>query len=81
MPADGVGVYHLTLAGALLDAALSMFEGNTMCDIESKEESGGSLVEALSAIGRDLGLTNGDIDFINGLRDKTPAEPLTFDES
>lgn len=35
--------------------------------------------EALAAIGRKIGLTNEDIAVLEGVRDKTPAKPLSFD--
>ncbi|MFM1885430.1 MAG: hypothetical protein RL026_587 [Pseudomonadota bacterium] len=35
--------------------------------------------DALSAIGRDLGLSDEEFDLIEGLRDKSPAEPVSFD--
>ena len=33
----------------------------------------------LAAVGRRVGLSNGDIGVINQDRDKTPAEPIKFD--
>lgn len=35
--------------------------------------------EALAAIGRKIGLTNEDFAVFERVRDKTPAEPLSFD--
>ncbi len=35
--------------------------------------------EALSAIGRKIGLTNDDFAVFESVRDKTPAKPLGFD--
>lgn len=35
--------------------------------------------EALAAIGRKIGLTNEDFAVFELVRDKTPAEPLSFD--
>ncbi len=35
--------------------------------------------EALAAIGRKIGLTNEDLVVFENVRDKTPAEPLSFD--
>ena len=35
--------------------------------------------EELAALGRKLGLTNEDVEVLNQVRDKTPAEPLTFE--
>lgn len=35
--------------------------------------------EALAAIGRKIGLTNEDLVVFERVRDKTPAEPLSFD--
>jgi len=35
--------------------------------------------DALSAIGRKIGLTNGDVDALERSRNKTPAKPLRFD--
>lgn len=35
--------------------------------------------EALAAIGRKIGLTNEDFAVFEGVRDKTPAKPLSFD--
>lgn len=35
--------------------------------------------EALAAIGRKIGLTNEDLVVFESVRDKTPAEPLSFD--
>ena len=36
--------------------------------------------DALAAIGRDLGLTREDFEFMERLRDRTPAQPMSFDE-
>jgi plasmid stability protein len=35
--------------------------------------------DALAAIGRNIGLTNEDLDIFDSARDKTPARPLSFD--
>ena len=35
--------------------------------------------DALAALGRTLGLTNKDFEVFERVRDKTPAEPLTFE--
>ena len=35
--------------------------------------------EALAALGRTFGLTDEDVEIINSVRDKTPAEPLKFE--
>lgn len=35
--------------------------------------------DALSAIGRKIGLSNADVDALERSRDKTPAKPLRFD--
>ena len=35
--------------------------------------------DALSALGRETEVTDEDLEFFNGLRDKTPAEPVTFE--
>jgi len=35
--------------------------------------------DALSAIGRKIGLTNADVDALERSRNKTPAKPLRFD--
>jgi plasmid stability protein len=37
------------------------------------------LGEALSALGRKVGLTNEDLEVFQQARDKTPAEPLRFE--
>lgn len=34
--------------------------------------------DALSTLGRDLGLTDDDLEVLEALRDRTPAEPPTF---
>ncbi len=34
--------------------------------------------DALAALGREIGLTNEDIEHLEQLRDKTPAKPLRF---
>ncbi|RGE21155.1 plasmid stabilization protein [Leucobacter sp. wl10] len=36
------------------------------------------LGDALSSLGRDLALTGGEVDALEASRDRTPAEPLTF---
>jgi len=36
------------------------------------------LGEALAELGRKIGLTNDDFDVFNQVRDKTPAEPMSF---
>ena len=35
--------------------------------------------DALAAIGRQVGLSNEEVDALEGMRDKTPAKPLSFD--
>ena len=35
--------------------------------------------DALAALGRSIGLTNEDVEILNQVRDKTPAEPLKFE--
>ena len=35
--------------------------------------------EALAALGRKVGLTNEDFEVFNQVRDKTPAQPLSFE--
>ena len=44
-----------------------------------KPESRVRLGEALSALGRKVGLTNEDFEVFQQARDKTPAEPLGFE--
>lgn len=36
--------------------------------------------EALASLGREIGLTDEEVEQINQLRDKTPAEPMRFDD-
>ena len=35
--------------------------------------------EALASLGREIGLTDEEVEQINQLRDKTPAEPMRFE--
>ncbi len=44
-----------------------------------KPETRVRLGEALAALGRQVGLTNQDVDAIQQMNDKTPAEPLRFE--
>ena len=44
-----------------------------------KPESRVRLGEALSALGRKVGLTNEDFEFFHQARDKRPAEPMRFE--
>ena len=37
------------------------------------------LGDALGALSRNIGLTNDDVEVLEKLRDKTPAEPLRFE--
>lgn len=37
------------------------------------------LGEALAGLGREIGLTNEDVEVLERVRDKTPAEPARFD--
>ncbi|KPC50299.1 FitA-like ribbon-helix-helix domain-containing protein [Amantichitinum ursilacus] len=37
------------------------------------------LGDALAALGRKIGLTNEDVEILNQVQDKTPAEPLSFE--
>jgi len=46
--------------------------------IAVKPETRVRLGEALTALGRKVGLTNEDFDVLQQVRDKTPAEPLRF---
>lgn len=36
--------------------------------------------EALARLGREIGLTDEEVEQINQLRDRTPAEPMRFDD-
>ena len=44
-----------------------------------KPETRVRLGDALAALGRKIGLTNEDFDVFNQVRDKTPAQPLSFE--
>lgn len=44
-----------------------------------KPESRLRLGDALAALGSKIGLTNQDFEVFNQVRDKTPAEPLSFE--
>lgn len=44
-----------------------------------KPESRVRLGDALSALSRDMGLTNEDFEGLDRMRDKTPAVPLRFE--
>lgn len=44
-----------------------------------KPEARVLLGDALEALGRKIGLTNEDFDVFNQVRDKTPAQPLSFE--
>ena len=44
-----------------------------------KPEARIRLGDALAALGREVGLTNEDFDVFNQVRDKTPAQPLSFE--
>ncbi len=44
-----------------------------------KPETRVRLGEALTALGRKIGLTNEDVEVLRQVRDKTPAEPLRFE--
>jgi len=47
--------------------------------IAVKPESRIRLGDALSALGRKIGLTDKDFETFNQVRDKTPATPLSFE--
>jgi antitoxin FitA len=44
-----------------------------------KPETRVRLGDALAELGRKIGLTNEDFDVFNQVRDKTPAQPLSFE--
>lgn len=44
-----------------------------------KPEARVRLGDALAALGRKIGLTNEDFDAFNQVRDKTPAQPRSFE--
>ncbi len=44
-----------------------------------KPETRVRLGDALAALGREIGLTNEDFKAFDGVRDKTPAEPVRFE--
>ena len=44
-----------------------------------KPETRVRLGDALAALGRKIGLTNEDFKAFDGVRDKTPAEPVRFE--
>jgi antitoxin FitA len=44
-----------------------------------KPETRVRLGDALAALGRKIGLTNEDVEALNQVSDKTPAEPLRFE--
>ena len=45
----------------------------------AKPEGRVKLGSLLAAIGRDAGLTDEDVDDLASIRDKTPAEPMSFE--
>ena len=47
--------------------------------IAVKPETRVCMGDALAALGRTIGLTNGDSEVFDRVRDKTPAEPLGFE--
>jgi plasmid stability protein len=47
--------------------------------IAVKPEARVRLGDALAALGRKIGLTNEDFDVFNQMRDKKPAQPLSFE--
>jgi plasmid stability protein len=47
--------------------------------IAVKPEARVRLGDALAALGQKIGLTNEDFDVFNQVRDKTPAQPLSFE--
>jgi plasmid stability protein len=44
-----------------------------------KPEARVRLGDALAALGREIGLTNKDVEVLNKVRDKSPAIPLSFE--
>lgn len=44
-----------------------------------KPETRVRLGDALAALGREIGLTNEDVEALNQARDKTPAKPMGFE--
>ena len=44
-----------------------------------KPETRVRIGDALTALGRKIGLSNEDVEIFNQVRDKTPAEPLRFE--
>lgn len=44
-----------------------------------KPEARVRLGDALAALGRQIGLSNEDVEALDQIRDKTPAEPLSFE--
>lgn len=44
-----------------------------------KPEKRVRLGDALAALGREIGLTNDDLEVFDQVRDKTPAEPMRFE--
>lgn len=44
-----------------------------------KPEKRVRLGDALAALGREIGLTNDDLEVFDQVRDKTPAEPVRFE--
>lgn len=51
----------------------------THTDTDDDPEAPIRLGAALAAIGRRFGLTDDDIAAIERMRDRTPAQPMTFD--
>jgi antitoxin FitA len=45
----------------------------------AKPEGRVKLGSLLASIGSEAGLANADVEALNGLRDKTPAEPASFE--
>jgi plasmid stability protein len=45
----------------------------------AKPEGRVKLGSLLASIGSEAGLSNADVEALNGLRDKTPAEPASFE--
>lgn len=54
-------------------------EAREILTMAVKPESRVRVGEALSALGRKIGLSNEDLDVIDQVKDKVPAEPLGFE--
>ena len=72
-------VHRALRVQAALNGRSTEAEVREILALAVKPETRVRIGDALAALSKQVGLTNADVELVEQLRDKTPAEPLRFE--